>query len=54
MGILREKGIDVRENISKKKLVTRWLIYYALILLILIFGAYGQGYVPVDPIYADF
>ena len=54
MGIVREKGINVREEISKKKLVTRWAILYALILVILIFGAYGQGYVPVDPIYADF
>lgn len=54
MGLVREKGIDVRENVSKKKLWVRWAIYYVLILVILIFGAYGQGYVPVDPIYADF
>ncbi|MBQ8913779.1 MAG: MBOAT family protein [Lachnospiraceae bacterium] len=54
IGLIREKGIDIRDNISRKKLWVRWVIYYALILLILIFGAYGQGYVPVDPIYADF
>ena len=54
MSVVREKGIDVRENISRKNIWIRWAIYYGLILLLLIFGAYGQGYVPVDPIYADF
>ena len=54
IGILKEKNIDVREYISKKNIVIRWTIYYALILAIIIFGAYGPGYIPVDPIYADF
>ena len=54
MSLAREQGIDIRERVSRKKLVVRWAIYYGLILLILIFGAYGQGYVPVDPIYSDF
>ena len=54
VGLLKEKNINIREEISKKNIVVRWLIYYALILAIIIFGAYGTGYVPVDPIYADF
>lgn len=53
-GLLKEKGTNIREKISEKKLYIRWPIYYALILGILIFGAYGPGYAPVDPIYADF
>ena len=54
IGILREKNINIREEISKKHIVIRWLIYYILIFSIIIFGAYGKGYIPVDPIYADF
>jgi len=54
ISILKEKNINVREEISKKNICLRWIIYYTLILAIIIFGAYGPGYVPVDPIYADF
>ena len=39
---------------EKKNIVIRWLVYYAIIMFIIIFGAYGRGYVPVDPIYANF
>lgn len=54
IGILREKGINVRENLSKKNIVIRWVILIALIFFVIIFGAYGAGYTPVEPMYADF
>lgn len=54
IGLLKEKNINIRESISKKNIFIRWAIYYALILAVIIFGAYGPGYIPVDPIYADF
>ena len=54
IGLLKEKNVNIREEISKKNIVLRWTLYYALIMAILIFGAYGTGYVPVDPIYSDF
>ena len=54
IGILKEKNHNIRNEISKKNIVIRWMIYYMLILSIIIFGAYGPGYIPVDPIYADF
>lgn len=54
ISILKEKNINVRDEISKKHIVIRWLIYYLLILSIIILGAYGSSYAPVDPIYADF
>ena len=54
IGILKEKNINIREKISEKHIIVRWLAYYCLIFSIIIFGAYGTGYEPVDPIYADF
>lgn len=54
VSLCREKGIFIREKIANKNIVFRWLIYYLLIFSIIIFGAFGPGYAPVDPIYADF
>ena len=54
ISILKERNVNVRESISKKNIVIRWTIYYAIILAILIFGAYGANYAPVDPMYANF
>ena len=54
VGIFNEKGISVRAELRKKKLVFRWAVLLALCIYIVIFGAYGIGYMPVDPIYADF
>jgi len=54
VGILRERKVPIRDTIAKQNIVVRWVIYYAIIMFILIFGAYGAGYKPVDPIYANF
>lgn len=54
IGVLQERGIPIRQRISQKNLAVRFAVYYVLLLLIIVFGAYGRGYVPVDPIYAGF
>lgn len=54
VGALRERGIPIRETIARQHIAIRWSVYYAAILFVVIFGAYGVGYVPVDPIYAAF
>lgn len=54
ISVWNEKGVIVREVLAKKPVVVRWAVLYALILFIVIFGAYGAGYIPVDPIYANF
>ncbi|MGB4985107.1 MAG: MBOAT family O-acyltransferase, partial [Erysipelotrichaceae bacterium] len=51
---LKENNKDVRQMISVQKIYVRWPIYYMIIFYIIIFGAYGRGYLPVDPIYANF
>ena len=54
ISILKEKNINIRENISKRNIIIRWTVYYAVILSIIIFGAYGIGYLPVNPMYAQY
>lgn len=54
IGIMKEKGINVGEKIYSKNVVIRRTVIYALAMYIIIFGAYGPGYIPVDPMYAGF
>lgn len=54
ISVYKEKGVHIREWIAKRPIIMRWTLYYAIIFMIIIFGAYGYGYVPVDPIYAGF
>lgn len=54
VSILNERGICVRTLLQQKPLVLRWAILYALLFYIIIFGAYGVGYIPVNPMYANF
>lgn len=54
ISLLREKGISVRSRILRAPAVLRIGVFCLLVLTVVIFGAYGTGYVPVDPIYAGF
>lgn len=54
ISLLKEKEFSIRDKIAKQNIFVRWTIYYALIIAIIVFGAYGLGYLPVEPIYADF
>lgn len=54
VGVLRERGVSVREKIASWPIVPRWAVWLALIMFLVIFGAYGSGYEPVDPMYANF
>lgn len=54
ISVINEKGISVREVLARQRIWVRWLVLYSLILFIVIFCAYGFGYTPVDPLYAQF
>ena len=54
VSLLWEKGVSLRTALAAKPLVFRWAVYYGLFAFVLVFGAYGVGYAPVDPIYAGF
>ena len=54
VSVLQERGGDIRSRLSARPAWQRWALWYALILFILIFGAYGPGYVAIDPMYANF
>lgn len=54
VGILQERGVKLGEKLVAKPWPTRIVVYYAAICFLVIFGAYGIGYIPVDPIYAGF
>lgn len=54
VGILNEKGVLIRERIASWNIFFRWNFYYASLLTVIIFGAYGEGYLPAELIYAGF
>lgn len=54
VGALKEKGINIRESIDRFSLPTRWILWYAIIVFVVVFGAYGAGYDSVAMIYAGY
>lgn len=54
VGILKERGVDLCAAISARGAIVRWGTVIGLFLSIVIFGAYGGTYAPVDPMYAQF
>ena len=45
---------SVREIIARQNLAFRWILWIGLLMTILIFGMYGEGYNPADFIYGGF
>ncbi|UFH65048.1 MBOAT family protein [Clostridium cadaveris] len=54
VGIYNERGVSIRKKISNWNIFFRWSFYYAALLIVIIFGAYGEGYIPAELIYAGF
>ena len=51
---LHSRGSSMPAWLGKRRLVIRWLLLYALIFGVLLFGVYGPGYVASDFIYGGF
>ncbi len=54
VGLLQEKGMDLRARIARLPFIVKFIGFMAAILVVIIFGAYGEGYGEVDLIYANF
>lgn len=54
VGMLHEREVKIREEIAKWVLPVRWGVWYAAILVVVMFGAYGTGYSIVEMIYAGY
>ena len=52
--VIIEKRPDFLESIPSLPRAARWAIYYFVIIMIVIFGAYGDAYRSVELIYANF
>lgn len=54
VSVLQENGMQVRQTLSKQNIVFRWLIYFAALIFILVFGVYGPSYSAADFIYQGY
>ena len=54
VGHLRERGVHLLDGVRRAPAVPRTAAVFALVLAIIVFGAYGPSYIPVDPMYAQF
>jgi D-alanyl-lipoteichoic acid acyltransferase DltB (MBOAT superfamily) len=54
IGLYKEQGHHIREELAEKNVVLRWAVYYVLIFSVIILGAYGYGYDIAGFIYAQF
>lgn len=52
--LLHERGVAIRNTLARAPLPLRWAVYIGGVLLILVFGAYGDNYDPAGFIYAQF
>ena len=54
VSFMQERGIKIREQLSKQNLIFRWIIYWIAIFGILTFGIYGPEYDATQFIYFGF
>ncbi|SKC02455.1 D-alanyl-lipoteichoic acid acyltransferase DltB, MBOAT superfamily [Lachnospiraceae bacterium] len=53
-GIIKESGYPLREKFEALPRWMRWSMWYAMLIIVILFGAYGSGYDKAGMIYAKF
>lgn len=48
------KGENIRILLDRRPFIVRWILLYAAVIVIVIFGVYGSGYDAADFVYAQF
>ncbi len=51
VSVLQENGMKIRETLSKQNIAFRWIVYFAALIFVLVFGIYGPSYDAADFIY---
>jgi hypothetical protein len=54
VGVLKERGVRLREALSRQQLWFRWLVYLAAVFAVLLLGVYGPGFEASAFIYFQF
>ena len=54
VSVIQEKGVDIKQRIYNLPYPVKFIFLLAFVFVIIIFGAYGDGYGVVDPMYANF
>lgn len=54
VSLLQENGIVIRDKIESKPLALRWVIYFVIIAVLLVWGTYGPGYSTSEFIYRNY
>ena len=54
ISMLQEHGIKIRHTLSAQNLLFRWFIYIVAIVIIIVFGVYGEKYDASQFIYFRF
>lgn len=52
--LLQYNNVSVYEKLQKQKLIIRWITYYLIIIILIIFGIYGTSYDASKFIYSNF
>lgn len=54
VSVLQERGTSIRSAIATRPIAVQYAVWIGFAVGIIVFGAYGLGYLPPDPIYGGF